>query len=200
MLREWKNSGLHGADKDDRPFRRAGGGHGVGGQARGEKWLGRGGDDRGWQARAAGCRGSTAEEVGLTLAEGKNLLGELARLILQTQMEEFTTCARVCGDCLKLRRSAGSADPQNPNSVRDHHRRRASYQSLPLRDRLGLRGCLPVAPGGIASGPMHAGTPAASSGVERPAFLSRGGSAAGDASALRTSESRNHAQSNTSCR
>jgi hypothetical protein len=48
--------------------------------------------------------GLTGEEVGLTLAEGKNLLGELARLILQTQMEEFTTCARVCRDCLKLRR------------------------------------------------------------------------------------------------
>jgi hypothetical protein len=37
-------------------------------------------------------------------AEGKNLLGELARLVLQTQMEEFTTCARQCGECPKLRR------------------------------------------------------------------------------------------------
>ena len=48
--------------------------------------------------------GLTAEEVGLTLAEGKNLLAELGRLLLQTQMEEFTTCARVCRDCLRLRR------------------------------------------------------------------------------------------------
>ena len=48
--------------------------------------------------------GLTADEVGMTLAEGKNLLGELGRLILQTQMEEFITRARVCGDCLKLRR------------------------------------------------------------------------------------------------
>ena len=40
--------------------------------------------------------GLTAEEIGLTLAEGKDLLAELARLVLQTQMEEFTTCARVC--------------------------------------------------------------------------------------------------------
>jgi hypothetical protein len=48
--------------------------------------------------------GLTAEGVGLTLAEGKNLLGELARLILQTQMEEFTTCARVCTDCMNLQR------------------------------------------------------------------------------------------------
>ena len=48
--------------------------------------------------------GLAAGEVGLTLAEGKSLLGELAHLILQTQMEEFTTCARVRRDCLKLRR------------------------------------------------------------------------------------------------
>jgi hypothetical protein len=47
--------------------------------------------------------GLTADEVGMTLAEGKNLLGELGRLILQTQMEEFITRVRVCGDCLKLR-------------------------------------------------------------------------------------------------
>jgi hypothetical protein len=48
--------------------------------------------------------GLTGEEVGLTLAEGKALLADLARLVLQTQMEEFTTCARVCRDCMKLRR------------------------------------------------------------------------------------------------
>jgi hypothetical protein len=48
--------------------------------------------------------GLTAENVGLTLAKGKSLLGELGRLVLQTQMEEFATCARMCGDCLKLRR------------------------------------------------------------------------------------------------
>jgi hypothetical protein len=47
--------------------------------------------------------GLAAEEFGLTLAEGKDLLGEPGRLILQTQIEEFITCARVCGDCLKLR-------------------------------------------------------------------------------------------------
>jgi hypothetical protein len=35
--------------------------------------------------------GLKAEEVGLTLTEGKSLLGELGRLILQTQMEEFIT-------------------------------------------------------------------------------------------------------------
>ncbi len=52
--------------------------------------------------------GLTAEEIGLTLAEGKDLLGELARLVLQTQMEEFATCARVCRDCLKLRRRRDS--------------------------------------------------------------------------------------------
>jgi len=46
----------------------------------------------------------TAEEIGLTLAEGKDLLGELPRLVLQTQMAKFATCARVCRDCMKLRR------------------------------------------------------------------------------------------------
>jgi hypothetical protein len=48
--------------------------------------------------------GLTAEELGLTLAESKTLLGELGRLVLQTQVEEFITCARVCVSCLKLRR------------------------------------------------------------------------------------------------
>jgi hypothetical protein len=50
--------------RKDRPFQWDGGGHGVGGQARGRKRLGRGGDDRGWQApassrRADGGRGGT---------------------------------------------------------------------------------------------------------------------------------------------
>ena len=48
--------------------------------------------------------GLTAEEVGLTLAEGKELLSELQRLVLQTQMEEYVMCARVCPECLTLRR------------------------------------------------------------------------------------------------
>src|SRR5580698_1749960 len=48
--------------------------------------------------------GLTADEVGLTLAEGKDLLSELQRLVLQTQMEEYTMCARVCAECLTLRR------------------------------------------------------------------------------------------------
>ena len=137
--------------------------------------------------------GSRAEELGLTLAEGKNLLGELGRLILQTQMEEFITCARVCGDLPEAPASARSADPQDPDAVSGPSRRRASYQRVPLQERLGLCGCLVVAPGGSASGPMHAGAPAASSGAERPAFLSRSGTAAGDAPALRASKSRNHA-------
>lgn len=37
--------------------------------------------------------GLTAEEIGLTLNEVEDLLRELARLVLQTQMEEFITCA-----------------------------------------------------------------------------------------------------------
>ena len=45
--------------------------------------------------------GLTPEEVGLTLAEGKNLIGE-RRLVLQTQMENIQH-ARVCPDRRKLR-------------------------------------------------------------------------------------------------
>jgi len=48
--------------------------------------------------------GLTAEDLGLSLSEGKEILSELQRLVLQTQMEEFALCARVCPDCLKLRR------------------------------------------------------------------------------------------------
>jgi hypothetical protein len=48
--------------------------------------------------------GLTAGQLGLTLAESKTLLDELARLVLQTQMEEYVTCARVCGSCLGIRR------------------------------------------------------------------------------------------------
>jgi hypothetical protein len=46
----------------------------------------------------------TAEEVGLTLAVGKYLLGEFGHPVLQTQMEVYTTCTRVCRDCMKVRR------------------------------------------------------------------------------------------------
>src|SRR3984885_6752926 len=48
--------------------------------------------------------GLMAEELGLTLAESKALLGELARLVFQTQVEEFITSDRVCGSCRGLRR------------------------------------------------------------------------------------------------
>ena len=48
--------------------------------------------------------GLTAEEVGLSLVEGKEVLAELQRLMLQTQMEEYAVCKQVCPECLKLRR------------------------------------------------------------------------------------------------
>ena len=48
--------------------------------------------------------GLTVDEIGLTLEEGKGLLGELARLALQTRIGKFATCARFRRDCLKLRR------------------------------------------------------------------------------------------------
>ncbi len=36
--------------------------------------------------------GLMAEEDGLTLSEGKELFGELGRLVLQTQMEDMRPC------------------------------------------------------------------------------------------------------------
>lgn len=48
--------------------------------------------------------GLTAEEIGLSLEEAKQVLADLQRLVLQTQMEEYTHCARVCPVCLKMRR------------------------------------------------------------------------------------------------
>ena len=46
----------------------------------------------------------TADGVGLSLAEAKALLAELQQRIVQSQIDEYVTCARVCPDCLKLRR------------------------------------------------------------------------------------------------
>jgi hypothetical protein len=48
--------------------------------------------------------GLTAEEFGLSLDEAKEVLAELQRHVLQTQMKEYTFCARVCRACLKMRR------------------------------------------------------------------------------------------------
>ena len=46
----------------------------------------------------------TADGVGLGLAEAKALLAELQQRLVQSQIDEYVTCARVCPDCLKLRR------------------------------------------------------------------------------------------------
>jgi hypothetical protein len=48
--------------------------------------------------------GLTADEIGLSLEEAKQVLSELQRLVLQMQLEEYTLCARVCPACLKMRR------------------------------------------------------------------------------------------------
>ena len=46
----------------------------------------------------------TADGVGLSLAEAKALLAELQQRLVQSQIDEYVTCARVCPDYLKLRR------------------------------------------------------------------------------------------------
>ncbi len=48
--------------------------------------------------------GLTAEEIGLSLGEARQMLAELQRLVLQPQMEEYTYCARVCPACLRMHR------------------------------------------------------------------------------------------------
>ena len=45
----------------------------------------------------------TADGVGLNLSEAKALLAELQQKIMQSQVGEYLTCARVCPDCLKLK-------------------------------------------------------------------------------------------------
>jgi hypothetical protein len=45
----------------------------------------------------------TSNSVGLGLAEAKALLAELQQRIVQTQIDEYIVCARVCSDCMKLR-------------------------------------------------------------------------------------------------
>lgn len=45
----------------------------------------------------------TADGIGLALAEAKSLLAELQQQIVQSQVDEYITCARVCSDCMKLR-------------------------------------------------------------------------------------------------
>src|SRR5450631_2381967 len=44
----------------------------------------------------------TADGIGLALAEAKSLLAELQQIV-QSQVDEYITCARVCSDCMKLR-------------------------------------------------------------------------------------------------
>ena len=46
----------------------------------------------------------TSNSLGLSLAETKALLAELQQRIVQTQVDEYIVCARICTDCMKLRR------------------------------------------------------------------------------------------------
>ena len=45
----------------------------------------------------------TADGVGMALAEAKALLAEVQQKIVQSQIDEYVTCARVCPRCMKLR-------------------------------------------------------------------------------------------------
>jgi len=47
--------------------------------------------------------GLTSHEVGLTLDEGKALLAELQRRVVQSQIDEKRLATRICSDCLSVR-------------------------------------------------------------------------------------------------
>jgi hypothetical protein len=51
-----------------------------------------------------GLRDLSSEGIGLNLAEAKALLAELQQRIVQDQVAEYVTCARLCPDCMALRR------------------------------------------------------------------------------------------------
>jgi hypothetical protein len=93
---EWKNLVIMAWDREDRLFRR---------KEAAMEWVLKLEAKGGWgevetievgrlERRVSGL---TAEELGLTLAESKRLLGELARLVLQTQMEEYATALGSAG-------------------------------------------------------------------------------------------------------
>jgi hypothetical protein len=48
--------------------------------------------------------GLDADEVGLLLDEAKAVLAEPRRRMVRSQIDEQVTCARVCSDCLRMRR------------------------------------------------------------------------------------------------
>ncbi len=45
----------------------------------------------------------TADGVGMSLAQANALLAEVQQKIVQSQIDEYVTCARVCPSCMKLR-------------------------------------------------------------------------------------------------
>jgi hypothetical protein len=48
--------------------------------------------------------GLRADEVGLLLDEAKAVLAKLQRRMVQSQIDEQVTCARVCSTCPRMRR------------------------------------------------------------------------------------------------
>ncbi len=86
--------------------------------------------------------GLTADEVGLTLAEGKGLLSEVQRLVLQTQMEEYVMCARVCRECRALRRQRDGRTRTLQTLFARSRLTRLGSASARARTRWGLLICL----------------------------------------------------------
>jgi hypothetical protein len=83
--------------------------------------------------------GLTAEEIGLSLDEAKQVLAAVQRLVLQTQMEEYTYCARVCPACLKMRRQRDLSHANHTDTVRDSDGEGTADQHLSLFEHEGVR-------------------------------------------------------------
>ncbi len=52
-----------------------------------------------------GINDASEETVGLRFGEAKTILHRLQRLIIQSQVEEYVECARVCTECDTFRES-----------------------------------------------------------------------------------------------
>ena len=81
--------------------------------------------------------GLTAEEIGLE--EAKQILADLQRLVLRTQMEESAFCARVSPDMPQDASSVRLPHADHPDAVRDGDGRGAADEHLSVFQHEGVR-------------------------------------------------------------
>jgi hypothetical protein len=98
--------------------------------------------------------GSTAEEIGLE--EAKQILADLQRLVLRTQMEESAFCARVSPDMPQDASSVRLPHADHPDAVRDGDGRGAADELLLVFQHDGVRRPVVFVACRFASRPLHA--------------------------------------------